>query len=163
MYALNTPSLLCSIRHRTNHIVDNSHAASQQKNQPCIADPCVIYIVPPVQVSASSLFVVLAAHCPDLAPAATILRMATHALDQLEAATESAALDSESSLVVSDAMFAIRHDGVDLQGLDPQTTIDLALRALLYSGAPPRSLRMHVGHPAVPWLHSRHCNHHRGS
>jgi hypothetical protein len=90
------------------------------------------------QVAKSSLVASLSKRCPEALPAIAVLRMAEHALDELELAPGEGALDHDQGSILFNASCAIQHV---VSRLDQQRVIELGIRALhLFSAPPARSL-----------------------
>jgi hypothetical protein len=90
------------------------------------------------QVAKSSLVGSLSKWCPEVLPAITVLRMAEHALDELELAPGEGAVDHNQGSILFNATCALRQV---VSRLDQQRVIELGIRALhLFSAPPARSL-----------------------
>jgi hypothetical protein len=87
--------------------------------------------VVPVQVRSSKFFAVLVKAASTLAPVSTVLLMAEHALDRLEASPADSAQDD----VLTHTLDCLSSGGV-WERLDPERAMSLGIRALQHFGAP---------------------------
>jgi hypothetical protein len=97
------------------------------------------------QVAAARLFALLAERSPEVVPAATVLRMAEHALDVAYLAAWPGA--GRQLEVLLPTMHVLRGQ---VSCLDLQAAVRLSVSALQYAGTVPAcSLRLHVDMPAA--------------